>query len=86
MGLPFLSASSTTLVCSVFHKIVTLAHTNSPQSDTLRHIYKEKVKDSFYIDFVSQSIITMFGPFWVWQGGGVASRKGVDKTLYLYVR
>ena len=35
MGLPFLSASSTTLFGSVIHKIVTLTPTNSSQSDTL---------------------------------------------------
>jgi len=28
----------------------------------------------------------MFAPFWVWQGGGVASLIGQDKTLFLYVR
>jgi len=27
-------------------------------------------KDSFYIDFVLQSIIKMFVLFWVWQGVG----------------
>ena len=55
-------------------------------SDTHRHIYKEKVKDSFYNEFVSQSIINMFASFWVWQGGGVAYLNEVDKTLFLYVR
>ena len=51
-------------------------------SDTHRHIYKEKVKDSFYNEFVSQSIINMFASFWVWQGGGVASLKVANKTLF----
>jgi len=56
--------------------------TNSSQSDTLyNHIWKEQSKDSFYSEFVLQSIITMFGPFWVWQGGGVAYLNELDKTL-----
>ena len=34
----------------------------------------EQSKDSFYNDFVLQSIINMFAPFWVCQGGcGVVS-------------
>jgi len=43
-------------------------------------------KNSFYSDFVLQSIIKMFALFWVWQGGGVAYLNEVDKTLFLYVR
>ena len=43
-------------------------------------------KDSFYIDFVLQSITKMFALFWVWQGGGVAYLNEVDKTLFLNVR
>ena len=39
------------------------------------HICKEQSKDSFYIDFVLQSIIKMLALFWVCQGGGVASLK-----------
>ena len=50
------------------------------------HICKEQSKDSFYSEFVLQSIIKMFGPFGVWQGGGVAYLNEVDKTLFLYVR
>ena len=50
------------------------------------NIYKEQGKDSFYINFVLQSIIKMFGPFGVWQGGGMAYLNEVDKTLFLYVR
>ena len=61
--------------------------TNSSQSDTIHnHICKEQGKDSFYIDFVLQSIIKMFALFWVWQGGGITSLKGTDKTVFLYVR
>ena len=43
-------------------------------------------KDSFYSEFVLQSIIKMFGPFGVWQGGGMTYLNEVDKTLFLYVR
>ena len=64
-----------------------MATTNSPQSDALHnHICKEQSKDSFYIDFVLQSITNMFAPFWVWQGGGVAYLNELDKTIFLYVR
>ena len=50
------------------------------------HICKEQSKDSFYSEFVLQSIINMFGPFGVWQGGGMAYLNEADKTQYLYVR
>jgi len=61
--------------------------TISSQSDTLHiHICKDLSIDSFYSDFLLQSITTMFGPFWVCQGGGVAYLNEVDKTLFLYVR
>ena len=43
-------------------------------------------KNSFYSEFVLQSIINIFELFWVWQGGGMASLIGQDKTLFLYVR
>ena len=43
-------------------------------------------KNSFYSDFVLQSIIKMFEPFGVWQGGGITSLKVADKTVLLYVR
>jgi len=43
-------------------------------------------KNSFYSDFVLQSIIKMFALFWVWQGGGITSLKVADKTVFLYVR
>jgi len=44
--------------------LVTNPLTNSSQSDTLHnHICKEQSKDSFYSEFVLQSIIKMFGPF-----------------------
>ena len=53
------------------------------ESDTQRHIYKEKVKDSFYNEFVSQSIINMFASFWVWQGGwGGLSEWGLIKPCF----
>ena len=40
--------------------------TNSSQSDTLHNnIYKEQGKDSFYSEFVFQSIINMLRHFWV---------------------
>ena len=51
------------------------------------YIYcKEQSKDSFYNEFVLESIINLLRHFWVWQGGGVASLIGQDKTLFLYVR
>ena len=57
------------------------------QSGTLHNnICNEQGKDSFYIDFVLQSITKMFALFWVWQGGGITSLKVADKTLFLYVR
>ena len=55
-------------------------------SDTHRHIYKEKVKDSFYNEFVSQSIIKIAGSLLVWQGGGIAYFKELINRLFLYVR
>ena len=63
-----------------------MATTNSPQSDALQNqICKEQSKDSFYIDFVLQSIIKMFALFWVWQGGGITSLKGTYKIVfYMY--
>ena len=40
--------------------------TNSSQSDTLHNnIYKEQGKDSFYSEFMFQSIINMLRHFWV---------------------
>ena len=47
---------------------------------------EEQSKDSFYCEFVLQSIINKFATYWVWQGGGVAYLNEVDKTLFLYVR
>jgi len=63
-----------------------LLPTNSSQSDNLHnHICKEQSKDSFYCEFVLQSIINMFAPFWVWQGGGAAYFKEVEKDgFYMY--
>ena len=54
----------------------------------LRRLYdcEEQSKDSFYCEFVLQSIINKFATYWVWQGGGVAYLNEVDKTLFLYVR
>ena len=45
------------------------------KSGTIRNnICKEQSKDSFYSDFVLESIINMFALFWVCQGGcGVVS-------------
>ena len=61
--------------------------TNSSQSDIIHsNICKEQGKDSFYSEFVLQSIIKMFEPFGVWQGGGITSLKVADKTVLLYVR
>ena len=63
------------LMCTVPTQII--------HSHTLHnHIYKEQGKDWFSSDFVLQSIITMLALFWVWQGGGVTSLNGVDKTLF----
>ena len=60
--------------------------TNSSQSDTLHnHICKEQSKDSFYSEFVLQSIIKILALIWVWQGGGVTYLNEVNKTLfYMY--
>ena len=50
--------------------------------DLKEALYDTKyVKDSFYNDFVLQSIITKIALFWVWQGGGVAYLNELDKTL-----
>ena len=38
-------------------------------------------KDSFYIDFVLQSIIKMFVLFWVWHGVGWLSPFGLGTAL-----
>ena len=46
---------------------------------------KNRGKDPFYNDFVPQPIIKMFGPFGVWQGGGVAYLNELDKPpFYMY--
>ena len=69
------------------HHLLLVTPTNSSQSDIIHsNICKEQGKDSFYSEFVLQSIIKMFEPFGVWQGGGVAYLNEVDKTLFLYVR
>ena len=68
------------------HHLLLVTPTNSSQSDTIQnHICKEQGKDSFYIDFIQQFIITIAFSH-LGMAGGVPSLLGQDKISFSYVR